>query len=113
MANPTKDQLTINALRERVELLENIKKELSNKKAKLTVDLYICNSKIQDKDLIIQDYKEVVVNYILKNLSDKQETIEALKLENKEVYKQVKIRDYIIGSTLILSAIYLVITLIK
>jgi hypothetical protein len=92
MANPTKDQLTINALRERVELLE---KEISN------------------KNLIIQDYKEVVVNYILKNLSDKQKTIEALKLENKEVYKQVKIRDHTIGSTLILSAIYLVITLIK
>jgi hypothetical protein len=141
MANPTKDQLVINALRERVELLQNNSEELGQI--------------IETKNFIIKDQKGVILDYKSKlmksntnltetvkrynkeivNNNEKQfklindlnicqyankrqtETIEALKLENEELNYRLKISDkifyYISIPYLIVSAIYFIITLIK
>jgi len=95
MANPTKDQLTINALRERVELIE---KEISNK-----------NFIIKDQKSVILDYKSIVL--------DKEIDIECLKIDNKELNKQLSYKDnlfnFIVYPILIVSVFSLVITLWK
>lgn len=102
MANPTKDQLTINALRERVELLENHSEELGQIK--------------ETKDFIIKDQKSVILDY-KSIVLDKEIDIECLKIENKELNKQLSYKDnlfnFIVYPILIVSVFSLVITLWK
>lgn len=127
MPNPTKDQLTINALRERVELLEkkhdrvvtNYNKQIVELgKDVINFDLHLASKDeiINNKDFIIKDQKSVILDY-KSIVLDKEIDIECLKIENEELNKQLSYKDdlfnFIVYPILVVSVFSLVITLIK